>query len=196
MLKQPSGSCRRTSTGSVRQPAHRHEIAADLGPAIRQLEDDRPRQVLREDVLALLELELVRFGGGEVGLEALDLVTDRPALRGALPALQLGADHRESDDDRQQRDQEQQQPRPDAKAAKTPMAISPKPKPPAAAAEGPCGTSRARRPGYAPIPHLSWAVAMLPRADRSFIAPGASTSNRLVSSTISWGAAALFGSTR
>jgi hypothetical protein len=51
--------------------------------------------------LALLELELVWFSGRQVVPEALNLITHRTAFRGALPSLQLGADHSNSDADRQ-----------------------------------------------------------------------------------------------
>src|SRR5687767_8596657 len=60
----------------VGQPSHRHEVGTDLRPTVGELKDDRPGQVLRENVLALLELELVSLRSGEIGLEALDLIAD------------------------------------------------------------------------------------------------------------------------
>src|SRR5512132_929197 len=85
----------------IRQPSHRHQITTDLGPAIGQLEDDRPRQVLGEDVFALFKPELISFSRSEVGLEALDLVTDRSAFGGPLSSPELCTDHRKRNHDRQ-----------------------------------------------------------------------------------------------
>src|SRR3954468_22290430 len=54
-----------------------------LGPVLGDTEDDRKRQVTREELLALLELELLGFRGLEVLPEAVDAREHRAAFRGS-----------------------------------------------------------------------------------------------------------------
>ena len=86
---------------------------------------------------------------------------------------------------------------PSENAPKMASAITPKPKLPVAVADG-IFRNQPREVTWLRTESLMavWAVSRLPWADRSLVAPGGWPLNRLVSRTISCGAAATFGSTR